>query len=61
MDVGKAKEFEEDDILEEVGYEEDFVDEDDVDKLINHELKKDERKKSMKSMVHSGSSGKVIT
>ena len=39
-------------------YEEDFVDEDDVEKLIDHELRKDEPKKSM---MHSGSSGKVIT
>jgi hypothetical protein len=37
MEVGKVqtKEIEEDDILEEVGYEEDFVDEDDVEKLID--------------------------
>lgn len=39
MEVGKqqhsAREIEEDDILEEVGYEEDFVDEDDVEKLID--------------------------
>ena len=61
MEVGKlqAKEIEEEDILEEVGYEEDFVDEDDVEKLIDQELRNHEPNK--KSMVHSGSSGKVIT
>lgn len=38
MEVGKPT-IEEDDILEEVGYEEDFVDEDDVEKLIDTELR----------------------
>ena len=39
MEVGNKPTIEEDDILEEVGYEEDFVDEDDVEKLIDTELR----------------------